>query len=121
QLEDSTYKYLTESYYKESQGLPITPHADPRVQEIAEAYRKSGFARNSLKRQADSGMDVQGIRESDNYVPVHWDHHKVVRFTKNEDASIADVARAFGDQIAGQFPNLVRVAKLSPEQIGRSF
>lgn len=120
-LEDQTYRYLVDSYYRETEGLPVLPHADPRVQDIADTYRKSMFAENSLKRQQESGIDVSGIQASANYAPVHWNHHKIVKFTRNSDDIIDDVAVAFGDQIAAQFPNLLKVAKLTPKQIGRSF
>lgn len=120
QLEDETYRYLVQSYYRESQGLPVLNHADPRIQDIADSYRKSKFASNSLTRQEASGIDVSDIRQSDNYAPVHWEHHKIVKFTRNEDSAIDDVANAFGSQIIRQFPKLAEKG-LSAQQVGRSF
>lgn len=119
ELEDQTYRYLVDSYYRETKGLPVLPHADPRVQDIADTYRKSKFAQNSLKRQADSGMDVQGIQPSDNYVSVRWDNSKIVRFTKNTEEGIADVAKAIGAEVAENLPGILN--KLSVEQLGRGF
>ena len=120
ELEDQATRHLVTSYNRELAGAPVLPHADPRVEDIVNAYRTSGFAKNSLKRQADSGMTLVVFN---NPITIHLlagNHHKIVKFTGNADDVLDDVAEAFGQQIARQYPGLVRVAKLGPSPYDRT-
>lgn len=114
-------RHLIDSYNKEVAGLPITPHPDARIEEVVEMYRKSKFAENSLDRQTGSGMDTSNIRKSANYFPVHHDHHKIVKFTKNIQSKMDDLAEAYGDQILKAYPNSAKIQGITRLKLGRGF
>ena len=120
-LENETMLWLNKSYVDELNGMKPQVHPNPAVEDLANSYRKSGYARDMLARRQRAGEDgAKGITPSDNYVPQTWDYHKFVRSTGNDKAKIDAMARAFGDQIAAAYPGLVR-AGLSTKQIGKSF
>jgi len=119
-LEDETMKYLNQSYYLELKGETLGPHPVPAVQELADSYRNSGFAKRSLERRSRAGEDVGSITASDNYVPQNWNYHKLVSKTRNNPAMNLSYARAFGAQIIENYPGLQK-AGLNAEQVGRTF
>lgn len=120
-LEKAATRHLIDSYNKEVAGVPILPHPDPRVEDIVETFRKSKFAENSLDRQTKSGMDTADIRKSANYFPVHHVYHKIVKFTRNSQSKLDDLADAYGDQILRAFPESHRIKGLSARKLGHGF
>lgn len=119
-LEDETMKYLNTAYYYEQRGEALGPHPVKDVQDLVDAYRKSGYAKDMLARRQRAGEDVKGITASDNYVPQNWNYHKFARVTRHDPELMRGYARAFGEQIIENYPNLAKVG-LTAEQVGKTF
>ncbi|WP_257542559.1 hypothetical protein [Sphingobium sp. CFD-1] len=102
--------YLYDAYRAEMDGLP-TPALpnDAGVQQVIKVYQESNYAPNVAKRMQDSGMDsAQGLKTSSSWLPVQHDPHKVFRVIGGDENKFKAVARAYGDQIAEQYPALLK-------------
>lgn len=102
--------YLYDAYRAELDGLPapVLPN-DTGTQQVIKAYQESNYAPNMAKRMQDSGMDsAQGLKTSSSWLPVQHDPHKVFRVIGGDENKFKAVARAYGDQIAEQYPALLK-------------
>lgn len=122
--------YLYDAYRAEMDGMPIpTLPTDAGTRAVVEAYQKSGFAPQTAKRMQESGMEsANDLRISNNWLPVQHDPHKLFRFIGGNADKYKAVARAYGDQIAEQFPAMLKTLTKAGdsvddvlERIGKQF
>lgn len=121
-LQSQAFKWIQQEHHLEVMGAPSQgKHADPKVEAVVTRIRDSGFARDTLKRMQDSGMDVSNLRASDNYLPVHHDGHAIEKFVGGDKDVRNSVADFYGGQIGRMYPNLFTSGKLTARQVGNSF
>ncbi len=121
-LQSQAFKWMNQEYYLEGVGAPSQGrHADPKVATVIDRIQQSGFARDTLKRMQDAGMDVSHIRASDNYLPIHHDGHALEKFIGGIKEVRDSVADFYGGQIGRMYPSLFTSGKLTARQVGNSF
>lgn len=119
QMQYQAMDYLYQAHRAELDNLPMpTPPTDPNVRKVVEVYQQSGFSANSAKRMQDSGMEsAEGLVISNNWLPVMHDAHKAARLIDGDPERFKAVARGIGDQVAAQYPQMLRTLTKAGEDV----
>lgn len=120
-------QWLNRAQQLETNGIVPTPHPDPRVQRIVNAYTKGDFGNIMGKAAQDAGVyGADVLTPSKYYVPVRHAYLKMQQFVESGKGSWTDLHKMYGQQIARIYPRLVMPEAqgglgLSAEAIGKKF
>lgn len=120
-------QWLNRAQQMEANGITPTPHPNPRVQRIVDAYVKGDFGNIMGKAAQNAGVfGADVLTPSKYYVPVRHAYLKMQQFVESSKGSWTDLHKMYGQQIARIYPRLVMPEAqggfgLSAEAIGKKF
>lgn len=120
-LEHDMMKLLNTNRQREINGLPPLTSPNANVQAMADAYVKSGYAQEMLKKMKAAGVDgAEDIDASAFYMPVRHNYTKMVAAVQQGVTSWESLRIMYGSQIAKMYPGLTDLG-LTPSTIGGHF
>ena len=121
ELEYDMMKLLNTNRQREINGLPPLTSPNANVQAMADAYVKSGYAQEMLKKMKAAGVDgAEDIDASAFYVPVRHSYTKMAAAVQQGVTSWESLRVMYGSQIAKMYPGLTELG-LTPSTIGGHF
>lgn len=121
ELEYDMMKLLNTNRQREINGLPPLTSPNANVQAMADAYVKSGYAQEMLKKMKAAGVDgAEDIDASAFYVPVRHNYTKMAAAVQQGVTSWESLRVMYGSQIAKMYPGLTDLG-LTPSTIGGHF
>lgn len=120
-LEHDMMKLMNTNRQREINGLPPLTSPDVNVQAMADAYVKSGYAQEMLKKMKAAGVDgAEDIDASAFYMPVRHNYTKMAAAVQKGATSWESLRIMYGSQIAKMYPGLTDLG-LTPSSIGGHF
>lgn len=105
ELSEEVYAKLAENHRVFRAGGEVTPHSDPVVDRVVQAFGRSGWAEDSLQRIKTSGMlGADQIEASPWYLPRRHSANRVDQYLRdNPDVTRADVEAMYANQFQRMF------------------
>lgn len=121
ELEHDMMKLMNTNRQREINGLPPLTSPNANVQAMADAYVKSGYAQEMLKKMKAAGVDgAEDIDASAFYMPVRHNYTKMAAAVQQGATSWESLRVMYGSQIAKMYPGLTDLG-LTPSTIGGHF
>ncbi|UOW66274.1 internal virion protein C [Aeromonas phage vB_AspA_Bolek] len=121
ELEHDMMKLMNTNRQREINGLPPLTSPNANVQAMADAYVKSGYAQEMLKKMKAAGVDgAEDIDASAFYMPVRHNYTKMAAAVQQGATSWESLRVMYGSQIAKMYPGLTDLG-LTPSAIGGHF
>ncbi|UOW66334.1 internal virion protein C [Aeromonas phage vB_AspA_Lolek] len=121
ELEHDMMKLMNTNRQREINGLPPLTSPNANVQAMADAYVKSGYAQEMLKKMKAAGVyGAEDIDASAFYIPVRHNYTKMAAAVQQGATSWESLRVMYGSQIAKMYPGLTDLG-LTPSTIGGHF